>query len=59
MGDALDLPDGARALSPFHHVPELPGGGVDVVSLLVLTVAATALLGIGWAALRRRDISTT
>lgn len=31
MGDALDLPDGVRALSPFHHVPELPGSEIGVI----------------------------
>jgi ABC-2 type transport system permease protein len=57
LGDTLDLPDGARALSPFHHVPELPGGDVEVTGLLVLTATAAGLVLIGWAALRRRDVN--
>lgn len=59
MGDALDLPDGARALSPFHHVPDLPGGEVELLPLLTLTAVEAALLGVDWAALRRRDINVT
>ncbi|QBI18804.1 hypothetical protein ER308_04070 [Egibacter rhizosphaerae] len=59
MGDALDLPDGARALSPFHHVPELPGGDVDATALLVLTTIAAVLVLLGRATLRRRDVNVT
>lgn len=58
LGDALDLPDAARAFSPFHHVPELPGGDVDATGLLVLTAAAAGLVLLGRATLRRRDIHT-
>jgi ABC-2 type transport system permease protein len=59
LGETLELSDGARALSPFHHVPDLPGGDVEILPLLTLAGAAAVLLGIGWSALRRRDINVT
>ena len=59
MGDALDVPDGLRALSPFHHVPELPGGDVGLTALVVLTVTAAAAVGTGLAGIHRRDINVT
>lgn len=59
MGDGLDLPEGARVLSPFHHVPELPGDEIGVTPLVVLALATAFLVGIGWAGLRHRDINVT
>ena len=56
MGDLLDLPERARALSPFHHVPDLPGGEVDLLPLAVLALTAAALVVVGLLGLRRRDI---
>jgi ABC-2 type transport system permease protein len=59
MGDVLDLPDGLRAGSPFHHVPELPGGEVDATALAGLALLAAILIGLGLAGFRRRDLHTT
>ena len=57
MGDPLGMPDWARVLSPFHHVPQLPGDEVGLGALLALTLAAIALVAVGLAGFRRRDIN--
>jgi ABC-2 type transport system permease protein len=43
-------------VSPFTHVPRLPGGSVVVAPLVWLCVLAVALSVAGLSALRRRDI---
>jgi len=43
-------------VSPFTHVPKLPGGTVTAAPLFWLSVIALALSVAGLAALRRRDI---
>jgi putative exporter of polyketide antibiotics len=54
-------PAGGRPLgtdiSPFPHVPTLPGGEVTAGPLLGLLAAATALTAAGLWALRRRDLA--
>ncbi len=58
FGPLMELPDWTLDVSPFAHVPSLPGGTVDVVPLLWLTVLAAALVVGGLAAFRRRDVAT-
>jgi ABC-2 type transport system permease protein len=43
-------------LTPFAHVPKLPGATFSVTPVLWLTVVAVVLGGVGLAALRRRDM---
>jgi ABC-2 type transport system permease protein len=43
-------------ISPFTHIPKLPGGTVTAEPLLWLCAAALALSTAGLAALRRRDL---
>ncbi|MDT4992119.1 MAG: polyether ionophore transport system permease protein [Actinoplanes sp.] len=46
-------------LTPFTHVPKLPGSAFTVTPVLWLTVAAVALSAAGLAGLRRRDMPVT
>ncbi|MGW0875731.1 ABC transporter permease [Streptomyces sp. NPDC002740] len=57
IGPALDAPRAVLDLSPYGHLPKLPGGGMEWGPVLVLTGAAAALTATGLAALRRRDIT--
>jgi ABC-2 type transport system permease protein len=56
LGPALDLPQSAMNLSPFGHLPKMPGAEMTWTPVLVLTALAVALVAGGVAGLRRRDI---
>lgn len=43
-------------LSPFTHIPQLPGGKMLVLPLMVLTAAGAGLAAAGVGGFRRRDI---
>ncbi|WP_157508956.1 hypothetical protein [Luteipulveratus halotolerans] len=53
----LDVPDAVMDVSPFRHLPLLPGADMSWTPLVVLTAVAAALVGAGWAAYYRRDIA--
>ncbi|WP_066953129.1 ABC transporter permease [Streptomyces lushanensis] len=57
IGPALDLPRPLMNLSPFGHLPKLPGAEMSWPPVLILTALAAALLAAGLAGLRRRDMS--
>ncbi|MFJ2397136.1 ABC transporter permease [Streptomyces sp. NPDC087843] len=57
IGPALDVPQGLMDLSPYGHLPKLPGGEMTWTPVLVLTVIAVGLTAAGLTALRRRDLS--
>ncbi|UED87437.1 ABC transporter permease [Streptomyces profundus] len=57
FGDLLKLDQMVLNLSPFSHVPDLPGGAFDATPLLLLLAVAAALTGAGLAGLRRRDMA--
>ena len=57
IGPLLNLPHWIRDLSPFTHVPTLPGGEVTAGPLAGLLAAAAALIAVGLWALRRRDLA--
>ncbi|WP_018653918.1 ABC transporter permease [Actinomadura flavalba] len=56
FGAVLDLSQPVRDLSPFTHVPRLPGPSPDLLPLAWLLLAALALTAAGLAAFRRRDL---
>ncbi|MFF2775167.1 ABC transporter permease [Streptomyces sp. NPDC058052] len=56
IGPALDLPQALLDVSPFAHLPKLPGPGAAWGPVLALTALAAALTAAGLAALRRRDL---
>jgi ABC-2 type transport system permease protein len=56
VGPLLEFDQWALDLSPFTHVPHLPGASFTAVPLMNLTLIAAALGGAGLLALRRRDV---
>ncbi|ELP68745.1 ABC transporter permease [Streptomyces turgidiscabies] len=58
IGPALDVPQGVLDLSPFGHLPKLPGGNLTWGPVLALTGVAAALVTAGLAGIRRRDMAT-
>ncbi len=56
LGALLKLPAWVLDISPFTHVPKLPGGTVSAAPLAGLSLIALTLAVAGLAGLRRRDI---
>ena len=56
FGPVLDVPQFVLDLSPFSHVPKLPGAEVTATPLVLLCAAGALALLCGLGALRRRDI---
>jgi ABC-2 type transport system permease protein len=56
LGPTLRLAQWIQDVSPFTHVPKLPGGTVSAAPLTWLALIALALAATGMAGLRRRDI---
>ncbi|MFH9711420.1 ABC transporter permease [Streptomyces luteogriseus] len=57
VGPALDVPQALLDVSPFGHLPKLPGESMRWGPVLVLTGLAALLVAGGLAGLRRRDMS--
>ncbi|NBM18687.1 ABC transporter permease [Streptomyces sp. GC420] len=58
VGPALDLPQPVMNLSPFEHLPSLPGPEMSWPPVLLLTALAAVLLVAGLVGLHRRDLMT-
>jgi len=56
VGSAIGLDQWVLDLSPFTHLPHLPGGHVTALPLVLLSGIAVALLAGGLTAFRRRDV---
>ncbi len=56
LGGTVQLSHWVLDISPFAHLPKLPGGTVNALPLVVLCVIAAALGAVGLVGLRRRDI---
>lgn len=59
IGSALGLDQRILDISPFTHLPRLPGGRFSAAPILWLSGIALALTVAGLAAFRRRDLSIT
>ncbi|MEU8618056.1 ABC transporter permease [Streptomyces sp. NPDC048623] len=56
IGPALNLPQSVLNLSPFGHLPKLPGQDMAWTPVLALTALAAVLVAAGLVGLRRRDL---
>ena len=56
LGQLLSMPDWLANLSPFGHVPQLPAYELRWTPLLILTLIAAVLIGLGLVGFRRRDV---
>ena len=56
LGPLFGLSQWVLDLSPFAHVPKLPGGAFSPTPLIALTAIAALLGAAGLVGLRRRDI---
>jgi ABC-2 type transport system permease protein len=56
LGPAIRLAQGVLDVSPFSHIPKLPGAHVTVAPLAWLTAVAVVLAVAGLAGFRRRDL---
>lgn len=57
FGPLLGLDEAVLDVSPFQHVPQVPGGEVTVAPLLALSCIAVALIAAGLVGFRRRDVA--
>lgn len=57
LGPTFGLADWVLAISPFWHVPPVTPSEVDWTGLGWLAVVAAALVGVGLAGFRRRDLA--
>jgi ABC-2 type transport system permease protein len=56
FGALFELSQIVMDVSPFAHVPRMPGGDFAVAPMLWLTAIAAGLIAIGLVGFRRRDV---
>lgn len=56
FGQLFELPGWLMDVSPFQHVPQMPVAGFSLAATLALVAVAAALLALGFAGFRRRDV---
>lgn len=56
LGQILQLPQWTLNLSPFTHAPDFALEDPNLVPTLILAAVAAALLSLGYAGIRRRDL---
>jgi ABC-2 type transport system permease protein len=56
VGELLELGQWALDLSPFTHIPKLPGGTFSAVPLVALTALAALISALGLTGVHRRDL---
>jgi ABC-2 type transport system permease protein len=59
LGAVLELSQWALDVSPFTHIPKVPGGTLTVAPLVWLVGIAAAFAVAGFAGFRRRDVPVT
>ncbi|KGN42364.1 ABC transporter permease [Knoellia aerolata] len=59
LGQTLRLPDALQGLSPFWHLPGVPGSSIDPRPGAAELLLAVALVAVGLWAHRRRDLELT
>lgn len=59
VGPLMQLDQWVMNLSPYAHVPRLPGGPVEALPLVVLVGVTGLLIALGLVAFRRRDVPAT
>ncbi|GAA4663466.1 ABC transporter permease [Streptomyces youssoufiensis] len=57
LGPAMELDQSVMNLSPFGHLPKVPGGDITATPFLWMLLVTVGLLAAGLAGLRRRDMS--
>lgn len=57
LGPVIGLPGWAMDLSPFSHLPRMPGGGISPTPFIWMLTVAVGLASLGLVAFRARDIS--
>jgi ABC-2 type transport system permease protein len=56
LAETLNLPQWARNVSPFEHVPAMPAASFELLPTVLLTTIAVGLTLLGIVAMNRRDI---
>jgi ABC-2 type transport system permease protein len=58
IGALLDWPNWLMQISPFEHIPRMPAVPMEWTPMVALLLIAGALMAVGSASFRRRDLST-